>query len=131
MEGKEVEIVNAQGAVLYTKEELFEDIQTTVEEYVEDTPEDEKDRRDFRHKLKVLQSIFGLHLPSYDLKKDNMDDIKEALEVYVDGNEFLFGYTFFCHQIQTSIIRGITCVSKWTNMLISSLRLISSLVMLL
>lgn len=95
MEDKEVEIVNAQRAVLYTKEELFEDIQTTVEEYVEDTPEDEKDRRDFRHKLKVLQSIFGLHLPSYDSKKDNMDDIKEALEVYVDGNEFLFGYTFF------------------------------------
>lgn len=81
--------------MLYTKTELFEDIQTTPEECVKDTPEGERARRDFVHKLKVLQTIFGTKLPLYDFEKDNMDDIKEALEVYVDGNELLFGYTFF------------------------------------
>lgn len=131
MEDKEVEIVNVQEAVLYTKEELFEDIQTTVEEYAEDTPEDEKDHRDFRHKLKVFQSIFGTHLPSYNFKKDNMDDKKKHLKsMWMEMSSCLV-IRFFCHQIQTSIIRGITYVSKWTNMLISSLRLTSSLVMFL
>lgn len=84
-----------QDLVLYTKAELFEDIQAVPEECTKDTPEGEKSRRDFRHKLKVLQSIFGMNLPLYDFEKDNMDDIKEALEVYVNGNELLFGYTFF------------------------------------
>lgn len=95
MEDKKVEIVKAQENVLYTKAEMFEDIQTTLEECATDTSENEKARRDFRHKLKVLQSIFDMNLPPYDFKKDNMDDIKEVLEVYVDGNELLFGYTFF------------------------------------
>ena len=95
MEDKKVEIVKAQENVLYTKAEMFEDIQITLEECTADTLEGEKARRDFRHKLKVFQSIFNMNLPPYDLKKDNMDDIKEALEVYVDGNELLFGYTFF------------------------------------
>lgn len=95
MEDKTVEIIKAQEVMLYSKAELFEDIQTTPEECTKDTPEGEKAHRDFRHKLKVLQSIFDMNLPLYDFEKDNMDDIKEALEVYVDGNELLFGYTFF------------------------------------
>lgn len=81
--------------MLYTKAELFEDILATIEECEKDTPEGEKACRDCRHKLKVLQSIFDMKLPPYDFEEDNMDDIKEALEVYVDGNELLFGYTFF------------------------------------
>lgn len=95
MEDNKAKIIKAQDVMLYTKTELFEDIQTTPEECVKDTPEGEKARRDFVHKLKVLQTIFDMKLPPYDFEKDNMDDIKEALEVYVDGNELLFGYTFF------------------------------------
>ena len=79
----------------YTKVELFEDIQSTPEECEKDTPEGEKVRRDYRHKLKVLQSIFDLKLPLYDFEKDNMEEIKQAIEVYVEGDGFLFGYTFF------------------------------------
>ena len=74
--------------MLYTKVELFEDIQTIPEKCVKDTPEGEKARRDFRHKLKVLQAIFDMKLPTYIFKKDNMEKIKEAIEL-------LFGYTFF------------------------------------
>lgn len=95
MEDNKAKIIKAQDVVLYTKTELFEDIQTTPEECVKDTPEGERARRNFVHKLKVLQTIFDTKLPLYDFEKDNMDDIKEALEVYVDGNELLFGYTFF------------------------------------
>lgn len=95
MEDNKAKIIKAQDVILYTKTELFEDIQTTPEECVKDTPEGERARRDFVHKLKVLQTIFDTKLPLYDFEKDNMDDIKEALEVYVDGNELLFGYTFF------------------------------------
>ena len=95
MEDKKAEIIKTQEVMLYTKAELFEDIQTVPEECTKNTPEGEKACRDFRHKLKVLQSIFGMNLPLYDFKKDNMDDIKDALEVYVEGNELLFGYTFF------------------------------------
>lgn len=93
MENKTGEIVNEN--MLYTKAEMFEDIQSTLEEYAENTPEGEKVRRDFKHNLKVLQCIFEMKLPAYDFKIDNIDDIKEKLEVYVDGNELLFGYTFF------------------------------------
>lgn len=95
MEDKRVEIIKTQEVMLYTKDELFEDIQATPEKCTMDTPESEKARCDFRHKLKVIQSIFDMRLPLYDFEKDNMDDLKEALEVYVDGNELLFGYTFF------------------------------------
>lgn len=95
MEDNKAKIIKTQDVILYTKTELFEDIQTTPEECVKDTPEGERARRDFVHKLKVLQTIFDTKLPLYDFEKDNMDDIKEALEVYVDGNELLFGYTFF------------------------------------
>lgn len=95
MEDKKVEIVEAQEVVLYTKAELFEDIQTTPEEYEKNTPEGEKAHRDFSYKLKVLQSVFDRQLPTYDLKEDNIGEIKEAIEVYVDGKEHLFGYTFF------------------------------------
>ena len=95
MEIKKVDIANVQEVVLYTKAELFEDIQATIDECNEDISKGEKALRDFRYKLKVLQSIFDMKLPPYDFKKDNIDNIKEALEVYVDGNELLFGYTFF------------------------------------
>lgn len=102
--------------MLYTKVELFEDIQTIPEKCVKDTPEGEKARRDFRHKLKVLQAIFDMKLPTYIFKKDNMEKIKEAIELNIEGNGLLFGYTFFYHQILTSITHGTTCASKWTNM---------------
>ena len=81
--------------MLYTKVELFEDIQTIPEKCVKDTPEGEKARRDFRHKLKVLQAIFDMKLPTYIFKKDNMEKIKEAIELNIEGNGLLFGYTFF------------------------------------
>ncbi|MEA4917273.1 hypothetical protein [Proteiniphilum sp.] len=95
MEGKKVKIVEAQEVMLYTKAELFEDIQIIPEECVENTPEGNKAHRDYGHKLKVLQSIFDMKLPLYDFEKDNMEEIKEAIEVYVERNGFLFGYTFF------------------------------------
>jgi hypothetical protein len=81
--------------MLYTSFEFLEDIQTIPEKCVKDTPEGAKANRDFMHKLKVLQSFFWRKLPPYDFKDDNMDAIKEALEVSVDGDELLFGYTYF------------------------------------
>lgn len=95
MEDKRVRTIKEQELMLYTKIELLEDIQAVPEKCAKDTPEGEKTRRDFMHKLKVLQSIFLMKLPPYDFKKDNMDVIKEALEVYVHGDELLFGYTYF------------------------------------
>lgn len=92
MENKKVEMVKAQE---YTKTELLEDISTPPEEHTKETSEKEKAHRDFIYKLKVLQYIIDPKLPPYDFKKDNMDDIKKQIEVYVDGNEILFGYTFF------------------------------------
>ena len=79
----------------YTKTELFEDIQAIPEESEKTTPEGEKARRDYSYKLKVIQSVFCMKLPAYDFKKDNMEEIKKAIEVDVDGNELMFGYTFF------------------------------------
>lgn len=95
MENKGDDIIKAEEVMLYTKDELFEDIQIIPEEYVKETSEGEKAHRDFIYKLKALQFIFDMKLPPYDFKKDNMDDIKNQIEVYVDGNEILFGYTFF------------------------------------
>lgn len=87
-----VEIMKVQE---YTKDDLFEDIQTIPEEYAKEATEKEKVRRDFIYKLKVLQSIFYIKVPLYDFKKDNINDIKEVLEVYVEEKELLYGYTFF------------------------------------
>lgn len=81
--------------MIYTKAELFEDIQIIPEKCTKNTSEEEKAHRDFRHKLKVLQYIFDMELPTYNFKEDNMEEIKEAIEVYVEGNALLFGYTFF------------------------------------
>ena len=95
MKDKMAEIGETQEVVRYTKAEMLEDILATSEECIENTSKGEKANRDFRYKLKVLQFIFEMKLPLYDFEKDNMDDIKKALEVHVDGNEFLFAYTFF------------------------------------
>ena len=69
MEDNKDKTIKAQDVMLYTKTELFEDIQTTPEECVKDTPEGERARRNFVHKLKVLQIIFGMKLPLYDYAK--------------------------------------------------------------
>ena len=95
MEDKMVKMIKTKEVVLYTKDELFEDIQTTPEECAKENPEGEKARRDFIYKLKVLQSVFNMKLPMYDIDKDNIAAIKERIEGYVDGDELLFDYTFF------------------------------------
>jgi hypothetical protein len=68
MENKRVEIIKEQEVMLYTKVELFEDILAASEECVKNTSEGEKARRDYRNKLKVLQSIFDMKLPLYDFE---------------------------------------------------------------
>ncbi|MDD3039951.1 hypothetical protein [Bacteroides sp.] len=95
MKNNNIKTKKAHEPVLYTRAELFEDIQTALEKAVEDTQEGERACRDFNHKLKVFQSIFFMKLPPYNFDKDNMEEIKEAIELCVDGNELLFGYTFF------------------------------------
>lgn len=120
--------VESQESGLYTKAKLLENIHTALEVSVDNAQETEMDCRDVKHKLKVLQFILYMKLPPYDFDKNNTEDIKEAIEVYVDGDEFMFGYTFFLSSNKNfdyswSYLRKQT--DKYINFLLEAYRFIS------
>lgn len=90
---------------LYTLSDFFEDIQEEPKEYKEDSTELPSLHIEFKHKLKVFQAIFYLSsgLPNFELSHNNPDktknkievEIKEKIDLEIEGNESLFGYTFF------------------------------------
>lgn len=89
----------------YTLFDLFEDILEEPEKYKEDSTESSSLHIEFKHKLKVFQTIFNLSssLPNFNLSNNNPEktkddievEIKEKIDIEIDGNESLFGYTFF------------------------------------
>lgn len=95
MENKKNKINKEEETFSYTLSELFDDIQEELTECDEDSHEGEKVRREYMHKLKVFQTILGLKLPDFDFINDNSEEIKAKIEVQVNNDELLFGYTFF------------------------------------
>ena len=95
MENKEGEVMKTQKDILYTKDDLLKDIYATFDECPDDISVGINTERNARHFMKVIQSIFSMELPEYNFSKDNADEIKEALELNVNNNIYLFGYTFF------------------------------------
>jgi hypothetical protein len=77
-------------SAIYTKEMLFEDLQTGLEN-------GEKNCRNYIYQVKVLQTIFGLNVPELLVgeKKDNTNEIRRSIENFVEGDESLYGYTFY------------------------------------
>ena len=100
MENKKNKVNEEEKLPLYTMSMLFGDIQAEPNDSTKGSSEDDRVHREYVHKLKVIQMVFELKLTDFDLKNDNSEndnseDIKREIEVQVEGNELLFGYTFF------------------------------------
>lgn len=80
----------------YSKESFFNDL-LSCHEYAEGHSEQERLGRDYIYKLKVLQAILYLDVPDLvlDGEKPGEDIGKKQMEMIIDGDELLFGYTFY------------------------------------
>lgn len=80
---------------ILTKSELLDMILDGLN--VEDANENQKEDpcREFTHNVKVLTFILGSNIPAYTGTADNTEEIKAAIDILVDHDRSLFGYTFF------------------------------------
>lgn len=80
---------------LYSKDLFFDNL-LSEPEYFENNPKRELLERDYKHKIKVLQTILFLELPSLLQSGDEckMEENKKRIEAKVESDELLFGYIF-------------------------------------
>lgn len=84
---------NIEDIMKYTVSQLLNEI--LEEQTEENISNDENIRRECQYKKKVIQSIINLNLNDSDYKEIEKGVLKNKIDISVDGNEQLFGYTFF------------------------------------